>query len=145
MLVRGLDTANPDAPHHLVPEDTRDGSQNAPKPTVLSMPTKADSQDASLTALSRMLDKTRRAEAKPVAQQTPVAQVQAASEAGDTTNAGSGFADGLRALTDAFAPRNLWPAPSKKCVHCLLISKRKRYSQPILIRLRDYRPTLPLA
>lgn len=112
MLVRGMDTAIPEAPDHLVPEGyTRNGSQNAPKPTVLSMPTHADSQDASLAALSRMLDKTRGVEAKPVAQQTPVAQVQAASEVGDATNAGSGFTEGLRALTDALAPRNLWPAP----------------------------------
>ncbi|TFW37604.1 phage tail tape measure protein [Pseudomonas putida] len=112
MLVRGLDTARPDAPHQQIPEqNTGDGSQAAPKATVFEVPTNADSQDASLTALSRMLDKTRGVEAKPVAQQTPVAQVRAASEAGDAANGGSSFSEGLRALNEALAPRNLRPAP----------------------------------
>ncbi|MDH1404345.1 phage tail tape measure protein [Pseudomonas sp. GD03817] len=114
-LVRGLDTARPEAPHQLVTEQhAGGGSQDAPKAIVYKAPTNADSQDASLTALSRMLDKTRGVEAKPVVQQSPVAQVQAASEAGDATNASSSFADGLRSLTDALTPRNLWPAPARE-------------------------------
>ncbi|BAW20845.1 phage tail tape measure protein [Pseudomonas alloputida] len=131
MLVRGLDTARPDASHQLVPEGhTGDDSQNAPKPTVFKVPTNADSQDVSLTALSRMLDKTRGVEAKPVAQQTPVAQVQAASEVGDATNAGSSFTEGLRALTDALAPRNLWPAPVQE-VRSLPADQKTQAVQPI--------------
>jgi len=114
-LVRGLDTARPEAPHQLVTEQhTGGGSQDTPKAIVYKAPAIADSQDTGLTALSRMLNKTRGIEAKPVAQQTPVAQVQAASEAGDAKNAGLRFADGLRALTDALTPRNLWPAPSRE-------------------------------
>ncbi|WP_336873906.1 phage tail tape measure protein [Pseudomonas juntendi] len=114
-LVRGLDTARPEAPHQLVTDQhPGGGSQDAPKAIVYKAPTNADSQDAGLTALSRMLDKTRGVEAKPVVQQTPVAQVQAASEAGDATNASSSFADGLRSLTDALTPRNLWPAPARE-------------------------------
>ncbi|MDG9816532.1 phage tail tape measure protein [Pseudomonas putida] len=114
-LVRGLDTARPEAPHQLVTEQhPGGGSQDAPKAIVYKAPKNADSQDAGLTALSRMLDKTRGVEAKPVVQQTPVAQVQAASEAGDATNASSSFADGLRSLTDALTPRNLWPAPARE-------------------------------
>ncbi|MDH2014413.1 phage tail tape measure protein [Pseudomonas juntendi] len=114
-LVRGLDTARPEAPHQLVTEQhSGGGSQDAPEAIVYKAPTNADSQDAGLTALSRMLDKTRGVEAKPVVQQTPVAQVQAASEAGDATNGSSSFADGLRALTDALTPRNLWPAPVRE-------------------------------
>ncbi|WP_445673410.1 phage tail tape measure protein [Pseudomonas ceruminis] len=127
MLVRGLDTARPDASHQLVPEGhTGDDSQNAPKPTVFKVPTNADSQDASLTALSRMLDKTRGVKAKPVAQQTPVAQVQAASEVGDA----SSFTEGLRALTDALAPRNLWPAPVQE-VRSLPANQKTQAVQPI--------------
>ncbi|MGA4453349.1 phage tail tape measure protein [Pseudomonas fortuita] len=115
MLVRGLDTARPEAPQQLVTEQhTGGGPQDAPKAIVYKAPTIADSQDTGLTALSRMLDKTRGVEAKPVAQRTPVAQVQAASEVGDATNASSSFANGLRALTDALAPRNLWPAPGRE-------------------------------
>lgn len=114
-LVRGLDTARPEAPHQLVTEQhSSGGSQDVPKAIVYQVPTNADSQDVGLTALSRMLDKTRGVEAKPVVQQTPVAQVQAASEAGDATNASSSFADGLRALTDALTSRNLWPAPARE-------------------------------
>ncbi|MBK4990206.1 phage tail tape measure protein [Pseudomonas sp. S36] len=130
MLVRGLDTARPDTSHQLVPEGHKgDDSQNAPKPTVFKVPTHADSQDASLTALSRMLDKTRGVEAKPVAQQTPVAQVQTASEVGDATNAGSSFTEGLRALTDALAPRNLWPAPVQE-VRSLPADQQTQAVQP---------------
>ncbi|MDG9889711.1 phage tail tape measure protein [Pseudomonas juntendi] len=130
MLVRGLDTVRPDTSHQLVPEGhTGDDSQNAPKPTVFKVPTHADSQDASLTALSRMLDKTRGVEAKPVAQQTPVAQVQTASEVGDATNAGSSFTEGLRALTDALAPRNLWPAPVQE-VRSLPADQQTQAVQP---------------
>ncbi|HGY3554946.1 TPA: phage tail tape measure protein [Pseudomonas putida] len=115
MLVRGLDTARPEASQQVVTEQHTGGnSQDALKAVVYKAPANADSQDPGLTALSRMLDKTRGVEAKPVAQRTPVAQVQAASEVGDATNASSSFADGLRALTDALAPRNLWPAPGRE-------------------------------
>jgi TP901 family phage tail tape measure protein len=65
---------------------------------------------AALTGICRMLDKTRGVEVKPVAQRTPLAQVQAASEMGDAVKVSSSFADGLRALNDALAPRNLWPS-----------------------------------
>lgn len=78
---------------------------DAPAPRAVSAPL-----IAALTGISRVLDKTRGVEVKPVAQRTPVAQVQAASEVGDATNASSSVADGLRALTDALAPRNLWPS-----------------------------------
>ncbi|MDV5387696.1 phage tail tape measure protein [Pseudomonas juntendi] len=114
-LVRGLDTARPEAPQQLVTEQhTGGGSHDALKAIVYKAPTNADSEDAGLTALSRMLDKTRGVEAKPVAQQTPVAQVTAAGEAGDATNASSSIGDGLRALTNALTPPNLWSAPARE-------------------------------
>ncbi|MBZ3664903.1 phage tail tape measure protein [Pseudomonas monteilii] len=114
-LVRGLDTTRPEATQQLVTEQhTGGGSHDALKAIVYKAPTNADSQDASLTALSRMLDKTRGVEAKPVAQQTPVAQVTAAGEAGDGTNASSSIGDGLRALTTALTAPNLWSAPARE-------------------------------